>query len=399
MTQNTEFTDEVVSTVVEPETAEEVQLQQVQVEEVQVEAVVSAPRKKRRFWPWLCVYAVLLLALSVFSLWQLHTYLQTYEAKTPNQALTQFLNWIETKNYEQMYAQADFEETVLATKAEYLRYLERTYGTASGALSLREQESPSKDKQIYTIYADKTPLSEVVLLKNPAWGETPYTIYTVCKPMGDITIVAQADTRVLLNGTDLALLNLPAVEVQATEFAGIPEGVELPTIYQYTVKGLLNPPQITGLTLGGESCAVQTKGEAVYYVSNAVSDEERKVQEELAKQVMNDYMEFTARRLTARELKKHLYKPSDLYHAVGNFTEFIDPKPISFGCGQFAVLEHRSLTGQDFSCTVQFMQQMTKKQPEGTVASDNLVAYRLNFFKMDEEWKLFSVNKVDVSKK
>lgn len=399
MTQNTELSDEVVTTVVEPEIAEEILSQEVQVEEVQVEAVASAPQKKRRFWPWLCVYTVLLLAVATFSLRQLHIYLQTYEAQTPNGTLTQFLSWIETKNYEEMYAHADFEETVLNTKAEYLRYLERTYGEANGALSLREQESLSKDKQLYAVYAGEKSLAEVVLLKNPAWDEKPFTIYTVCKPIGDITIVTQADTRVSINGTDLALLNLPAQEVQTTEFKGIPEGVELPVVHQYTIKGLLNPPQMSGLTLGGETCTVQKNGETVYYVSHPVSAEETQLQAELAKQVTNDYMEFTARRLTARELKKHVYKPSDLYHAISNFTDYIEPKPISFGCGQFTVSDHRSLTAQDFSCTVQFMQQMTQKKPEGTLASDGLASYRLTFFKMEEEWKLLSVNKAEVSKK
>ncbi len=393
MTQNTEFTDEVVSTVVEPETVEEVQ-----VEEVQVEAVATAPRKKRRFWPWLCVYTVLLLAVAAFSLRQLHTYLQTYEVQTPNGTLAQFLNWIETENYEAMYAHADFEETVLNTKAEYLRYLERTYGEANGTLSLREKEDTSKDKQLYTVYAGETPLSEVVLLKNPAWGETPFTIYTVCKPIGDITIVTQADMRVSINGTDLALLNLPAQEVQATEWQGVPEGMELPTVHQYTIKGLLNPPQITGLTLGGESCTVQTKDETVYYVSYSLSAEENELHE-LAKQVMGDYMNFTARRLSAREFKKHLYKPSELYHAISNFEDFIEPKPLSFACGQFTVLDHVSLTGQDFSCTVQFMQGMTQKRPEGTLATDTLVAYRLTFFKMEEEWRLLSISTTEVNKK
>ena len=391
MTQNTEITDEVVSTVIEPE--------EVQVEEVQVEALVSAPRKKRRFWPWLCVYTVLLLAVAAFSLRQLHTYLQTYEAQTPNNTLTQFLNWIETENYEAMYAHADFEETVLNTKAEYLRYLGRTYTKTEGTLSLREQEGSSPDKQLFAVYAGETELSQVVLLKNPAWGETPFTIYTVCEPIEEVTIVTQADTRVSVNGMDLALLNLPAVEVQTTEFAGISEGVELPTVHQYTLKGLLNPPQIAGLTLGGETCTVQTNGETAYYVSHPVSAEELQVQTELSKQVMNDYMQFTARRLSAREFKKYLYKPSELYHTISNFTEYIEPKPISFSCGQFSVSDYRSLTEQDFSCTVQFMQGMTQKRPEGTVATDSLMAYRLTFFKMEDEWKLLSVNRTDVGKK
>ncbi len=394
MTQNTEFNDEVVSATTSPEIVEEVQ-----VEEVQVEAVAAAPRKRRRFWPWLCVYTVLLLAAAAFSLRQLHTYLQTYESQTPNNTLTQFLNWIETKNYEEMYAYADFEETVLNTKAEYLRYLERTYGEAKGALSLREQEGSSQDKQLYTVYAGETPLSQVVLLKNPAWGETPFTIYTVCEPIEEVTIVVQADTRVSINGTDLALLNLPAEEVQTTLFAGMPEGVELPVVHQYTIKGLLNPPQIAGLTLGGETCTVQTKGETVYHVSHPASAEEIQVQEQLAMQVMEDYANFTAGRLSAREFKKYLHKPSDLYQTISNFTDFIEPKPTSFGCGQFTVSDHWSLTSQDFSCTVQFMQGMTQKGPEGTLATDNLVSYRLTFFKMEEEWKLLSINRADVDKK
>ncbi len=393
MTQNTEFTDEVVATTTPPEIAEEVQ-----VEEVQVEAVASAPRKKRRFWPWLCVYTVLLLAVAAFSLRQLHTYLQTYESQTPNNTLTQFLNWIETKNYEEMYAHADFEETVLNTKAEYLRYLQRTYGEAKGALSLREQEGSSQeDKQWYTVYAGETPLSEVVLLKNPAWAETPFTIYTVCKPMEDITIIAQADTRVSINGTDLALLNLPAEEVQTTEFVGIPEGTELPTVHKYTIKGLLNPPQIEGLTLGGESCTVQTKEETIYYVSCPLSAEENEVYE-LAKQVMNDYMEFTARRLTAQEFKKYLYKPSDLYQTISNFTEYLEPKPLTFGCGAFEIKDDYSLTGQDFSCTVRFSHYRKQETPQGTIYADGVSAYRLTFFKIEGEWKLISVNRTDYGK-
>ena len=362
---------------------------EVLVEDAVVAAAVAAPSRKRRrrFWPWLCVYAVLLSAVAAFGLHRLYKGLQAYESETPNSTLTQFLTWIETENYEAMYACADFEETVLNTKEEYLRYLKRVYGGAEGELSVRETDGGA-DKRTYTVYAGETALSDITLLKNPQWGETPWTAYTELNPLPAVSIVAEADTRLSVNGTQLALLNLPAEAVQETELAGTTQTEALPVIQRYTLSGLLNPPEITGLTLSGESCVVQAVSDTLYRVLQPENPALQAAHEQLAKEVAAEYAAFTARRFSQKNLKKRLFKPGNLYQSVSEFTAFLTPTPTAYTCGDIAVSDYSRLSTQDFSCTVRFTPTYVQN---GKTVTGEPVSYRLTFLAVEDEWKLLSL--------
>ncbi len=361
---------------------------EVLVEDAVVETAIAVQAgRKRRFWPWLCVYAVLLLAAAAFGVYRLYGALQAYESATPNSTLTQFLKWIETENYEAMYACADVEETVLNTKAEYLRYLQRVYGGARGELSVR-QSGGTDEQRFYTVYAGETALSDITLLKNPQWGETPWTAHTNITPLSAISVVAEADMRVFVNGTELALLNLPAETVGATELSDIVPTESLPTIHRYTLEGLLNPPQITALTLGGESAVVQTEGDTTYRVLQPQNAAVQEAHEQLAKDTAAEYAAFTARRLAVNTLKKRLYKPSAVYQAVSEFTAFLTPTPTSYTCGELTVSDYSRLSTQDFSCTVSFAPTYVQK---GQTVTAETVSYRLTFLAQDDTFKLIDI--------
>lgn len=364
---------------------------EVLVEDAVVEAVPISPKRKRRFWPWLCAYTVLLVAASAFGLVQWYMHLQAYEETVPNTMLTQFLEWIETDDYEALYACADYEETILNTKAEYLRYLERVYGNVEGTLSMRKLRDVSANEQEYAVYAGEEELAKAMVIKNPAWGETPWTIYTVCQPIEALSVIAEEDTRVSINGVELALLNLPPQAVQDIEFAGSSKTDVLPVIHRYTIEGLLNPPEITGLTLGGESCTVQAEGETVYRVLHPITAQTQAMHEAVAQETAADYAAFTAKRLNSKALKKRLYEFGDLYKAVDTFTEFIKPTPSSYECGEMTVSEYRALTAVDFSCTVRFRPTLVQK---GQKVTGNEVAYRLTFLSVEGNWKLLSLTDV-----
>ena len=364
---------------------------EVLVQDAVVEAVPITPKRKRRFWPWLCAYTVLLVAVAAFGLVQWYTHLQAYEEAIPNNMLSRFLEWIETDDYEALYACADYEETVLNTKAEYLRYLERVYGNAQGTLSMRKLRDVSAYEQEYAVYAGEKELTKAMLIKNPAWGEAPWTIYTVCQPIEAVAVIAEEDTRISINGVELALLNLPPQAVQEIEFAGSSKTDVLPVVHRYTIEGLLNLPEITGLTLGGESCTVQAEGETVYRVLHPTTAETKAMHEALAQETAADYAAFTAKRLKIKVLKQRLHEFGDLYNAADTFTGFIQPTPSSYECGEMTVSEYRALTARDFSCTVRFQPTMVQK---GQKVTGNEVAYRLTFLSVEGNWKLLSLTDV-----
>lgn len=348
----------------------------------------EVPKKKKHvFLKALSIYAVLLLAAAAVGLWFLYSYLAAFEADTPNPTLHKYLEWVESENYEAIYAASGFEESTLNTKEEYLRYLKTLYADASD-LSLREKVMADGSK-CYPLYSGDKKLATLLAVRSPegdgsAWFVTTETVY-----QEPFTLIASNDVRLTVNGTDIHLLSLISKEVQNEVFPTAEDAeITLPVVHAYTLEGLLNPPVVTALTLSGEACTVEVDGQTIRVLSPDTETEQQS-NKAYAIEAATTYAKFVAKDATRTQLLKYVHKESELYQTIRNFSNVWFNQHDSYEFRDITVTNYSRYADTDFSCIVSFQPIYTKagKTIEGTP-----VHYQMTFLQIDGEWWLYSLS-------
>lgn len=348
------------------------------------------PKKKRTFLKVLSIYAAILLVVSSVALYFLHASLAKYEAGTTNAALRNYMNWVETENYEAIFESAGFEESGLNTKAEYIAYFDALFSDC-GELSVREKPTTDGSKR-YVLYGGDKRLANLLLAVSPEDKGATWYVNTELVYQKPFTLLASDDVRITVNGTDINLLSLPSKEVQSTVFS-VEEDAELdlPTVREYTLEGLLNPPTITAFSLSGEACTVTTNDQVIRVDLPATA--ERSENEALAIKAAHTYAKFIAKDASRTELLKYIHKESQLYQTIRNFSNVWFNKHESYEFRNTVVSDYSCYTANDFSCIVSFEPVYTKngKQIEAVP-----VHYRMTFVLIDDEWTLFALSQTTV---
>ncbi len=358
--------------------------------EFETDTAIQKPQK-RIFWKVLTTCFALFLVLITTALWFFYNYLKKYEASTPTGALNNYIQWIRDKDYDAIYAVSDFEETILNTKEEFIKYLERTYAGDVSTLTVREKtlsaESDERKKE-YSVYIDEKRVCGLTLLKNPEWGETAWSYVTEIQYQPTTTIYAADDVRITINGVDLSLLNLPSSPAQTALLGGVKDEQMLPTVSCYTLEGLLNPPTIEALTLNGDTCNIVQTEKAAYHIYQPVADALRTEREQLAQKTAFKYAEFVARDATRADVLKLVYKDSDLYGTIRNFSNHWFTGHDTYKFTDVVISAYTQYTRSDFSCNVSFQPIYTRKKQTIKGTPFNC---RLSFVLIDDEWKLLSL--------
>lgn len=356
-----------------------------------VETTDCKPRKKHAFWKVLTVYFALFIVLATVGLWFFYNYLKAFESATPTSALNTYIQWITDRDYEAIYETSDFEETILNTKDEFIKYLERLYKGDVSTLTAREKSGSSEERREYSLYIEGERVCGLTLLKNPEWGETAWNYVTEIQYQPTTSIYASDDMRITVNGVDLSLLNLPSTPAQTTVLGGADDAEALPPVSCYTVERLLNPPMIEALTLSGEACTVTKTEEASYHIFRPAVDALQAEHEELAKKTAFKYAEFVARDATRAELLKFVYKDSALYDTIWNFSNHWFTGHDSYKFNDVTISAYTQYTASDFSCEVSFQPVYTRKKH---VIESTPFHCRLTFVLVNEEWKLLALTQI-----
>lgn len=364
--------------------------------ELEEDTAALKPRKKRLFWKLLTVYFALFIVLTTVGLWFFYNHLRAYEAATPTAALDSYIQWIRDHDYEAIFAASDFEETILNTKDEFIKYLGRLYAGDTATLTVREKSlsadaGVADNRKEYSIYMDGKRVCGLTLLKNPEWGETAWSYVTEIQYQPTTTVYTADDTRITINGVDLSLLNLPSTPSQTTVLGGAKDPNALPLVSCYTIEKLLNPPTIEALTLSGDACNVVQTEPASYHVYYPVADALRTEREELAKNTAFKYAEFVARDAERADVLKLVYKDSDLYSTIRNFSNHWFTGHDSYKFTDVVVSNYTQYTRSDFSCEVFFQPVYTRKKQ---VIESTPFHCRLTFVLIGEEWQLLSLTQM-----
>ncbi len=368
------------SRVLPPETADEPTL-------ALPDPAVPKQRKKHRFFKGLCVYFVLMLAAIAVLLWFLYNHLVQYEAATPNAALRSYLTWVETGNYEALYESSGFEETTLNDKAAYLAYVEDLYGDADN-LEVREQSSGDDAVRRYTLYSNDTRLSTVVLARSTegngdTWYATTELVYKEA-----FTVTASDDVRLQVNGIDLHLLSLPSTDISDTLYPQDEDStLTLPTIRTYTLEGLLGEPEITALTLNGDSCTVLRDGQE-FCVLYPTTEAEQQADEDFAVQAATSYAKFVAKDAERSEILSLIHKESPLYDTVRTYSNTWFGEHQSYEFLDTAVTEYRQYSATDFSCVVSFRPIYYRN---GKRIENPTLHYQMSFVRTEDGCVLYSL--------
>ncbi len=347
------------------------------------------PKKKRKhlFKIGLLIYfLILMIACTVGLIW-LNNQLINYENATPNGALNTYIEWLKNKDFEAIYENSALQETTFNDKDQILRYLSDTYGGDPEEIHLRERVSTDADKKEYAVYYDKTRQGIVTVVKtDDRWEITPNLVY-----LPAVTVIAESDARITVNGQDIAFLDIPKTEVQNTVYAGITKTDILPTLYAYTFEGLLNPPTIEGLDLHGNTYTVTASDDGMQYTLVKTNVDKQTDYETLATEAATTYAKFVAKDATRNALLEYVYKNSTLYQTIRNFSnswfsthegyEFLDLKVSDFS----------QYTDRDFSCDVSFKPTYVRK---GKTYEGEPVHYEVAFIQANDTFLMYALNSV-----
>lgn len=349
------------------------------------------PPKKRKFVKGLTIYFAILMVLITVALWFFYNHLQAYEAKTPSAALANYLQWIQDGDYEAIYAASDFEETVLNTKEEFFKYLDRLYDGDLSTLSVREKVTSTDEHKDYTIYVDNKRVSSLTLIKNPEWGDTAWNYVTEIQYLPPVSIIAADNMRITVNGVDVSLLNLTNKPAHETVWSGMSKADDLPAVYEYTLENLLNPPTVEALALSGDVCEVAQTSDYVYEVYQPVAEALRTEREELAQDAAFLYAKFVARDAEKNELLKLIHKDSDLYQTIRRFDNQWFTGHYSYEFSDVKISAYSQFTSSDFACEVSFQPKyyVGKGPIDGTPFN-----CRVMFVQVEDEWELVALTNI-----
>ncbi len=347
------------------------------------------PPKRKIFWKVLSACFALFLAVAAIGFWFFYKYLERYEAATPNAALNTYMQWVREGDFESIYAISDFDETILNTKAEFLKYLSRLYTGNTDTLSVREKVTSTDERKDYSLYMDGKRICGLTLLKNPEWGETAWSYITEINYQPPVKIYASSNARISVNGVDLSLLNLPAKPAQEQVLGGVKDADKIPLVNEYIIENLLNPPTIEALALSGDVCTVSQTDENSYHIFSPVSDEMRAEREELAKNMAFKYAEFVARDASRAEVLQQVYSGSDLYGTIRNFSNHWFTGHDSYTFNDVKISGYTQYTDSDFSCDVSFQPVYKRKNH---VIKSTPFKCRLTFVQIDGKWMLLTLS-------
>ena len=349
------------------------------------------PPKKRKFVKGLTIYFAILMVLITVALWFFYNHLQAYEAKTPSAALANYLQWIQDGDYEAIYAASDFEETVLNTKEEFFKYLDRLYDGDLSTLTVREKVTSTDEHNDYTIYVDNKRVSSLTLIKNPEWGDTAWNYVTEIQYLPPVSIIAADNMRITVNGVDISLLNLTNKPAHETVWSGMSKADDLPAVYEYTLENLLNPPTVEALALSGDVCEVAQTSDYVYEVYQPVAEALRTEREELAQDAAFLYAKFVARDAEKNELLKLIHEDSDLYQTIRRFDNQWFTGHYSYEFSDVKISAYSQFTSSDFACEVSFQPKyyVGKGPIDGTPFN-----CRVMFVQVEDEWELVALTNI-----
>lgn len=355
------------------------------------------PKKKKRsfFWKAVSIYAVLLLAVGVVALWFFHTYLSTFEAGTTNAALRTYMEWVETENYEAIYEASGFKESGLNTKEQYLAYFKSLFSSAE-ELTLREKVTVGDNttKQ-YSLYSGNKKLTTLTASRSPEGDGSAWYISTAVTYQKPFKVIASDDMRLTVNGQDINLLSLPSKELGSTLFPA-KEGatVALPVIREYTLEGLLNPPDIRALTLSGENAAVEIDGQTIRVLATD-PDETIEANKTLATEAALTYAEFVSMDASRAQILKYIHKDSAFYETVRTYNNTWFGEHNTHEFRNVVTSDYYSYGSSDFSCTVSFQPFYTR----GSRVIEGIPArFHMTFLRTDDGWKLFTLVQGTVEK-
>ncbi len=351
----------------------------------------TPPPKKRRFWKILSIYFAVLIVCITAALWFFYNRLEAYEAGTPTAALANYLQWIQDGDYEAIYAASEFEETVLNTKEEYLKYLDRLYEGDLSTLSVREKITSTEERKEYTIYIDNKRVSNLTLIKNPKWGETAWNYITAVQYLPPVSVIAADNMRITVNGVDVSLLNLTNKPAHETVWSGMKKTDDLPAVCEYTLENLLNPPTIEALTLSGDVCEVAQTSDYVYEIYQPVAEALLAERKTLAQDTAFLYAKFVARDAEKDELLKLIHKDSDLYQTIRSFDNQWFTGHSSYEFSDVKLSSYSQFTNFDFACEVSFRPKYYLGKTEIDGADFRC---RVMFVQIENEWKLVALTNI-----
>ncbi len=311
-----------------------------------------APRRRPRGFRIALGIISLLLVIAIGAVLFLYRDgLMKYESSIEEPPLDAYMELIKKQDYETLYASSGFRATELNTKEDYIAYLQQVYSDAD-KLSVVEEITADKNVRRFSLYNNGTDkLSTLLVTAETVNGKKTWYVTTELTYRPAFTITASEDIDLYIGDTQIALLSSDTIQVAEVQSSFFPfaTDVPLPTIYTYTLEGMLMPPQITAAGLSGNEC-IRIEGENSLLLMLADDEYERALHEEIA-------FAATGLDVTANEL---------------------------------VLSEYSRYSESDFTCTVTATPTTVGEDGIATPSGDSST-YGMSFLSVDGEWKLCSL--------
>lgn len=196
--------------------------------------------------------------------------LEKYEAEEV------FESYYQPCRFDKMFDMQSIELSEFENKNHFVKYMEQQI--AGKEITYKEISSGANNTKKYAVAADKVKFSEFVLVKNES-PETPEdtweleSITTIGYSMTEsVAFKVYSDSKVFVNGTELADSYITADGITTESCNRVPEGVSGITLKEYKVEGLLLPPEFKTVNRHGNESSLLLDEKTGKYVEEITYD-------------------------------------------------------------------------------------------------------------------------------
>ncbi len=340
----------------------------------------TACSKKKIFWKIFLLFIAVLAIGIVLVWWWLWQSLSRYEAGTPEVAVVNFLQQVQSGEEEAILQASTFSLQPYETKDDYLEVVRKNLEGLPAdrdALRLSLQEE-SDGIRLYRVYA---PDNHYATMRMKQQGDE-WQIEPVVETVEPWTIQAPSHVQILING-QAAELQGESQPTTAAGFAGLPQEL-MPMFSTYTVSGLIKEPVITAQLPDGTACTVSLDEQA--RVATITSPASQALQEEIdapLRQVADQYAKYVSRDAKKADLLALVYPGTQMEDDIQHIENQWYAKHDAVSLQNIEISDYESFAANAVSATVQFDFVVERSGWKDRVFPSS---YRISLVKTEDGW-------------
>ena len=329
------------------------------------------------FLAQLFIGLMILSLMCMFFTWKI---LENYESKTPNGAMTAYVNLLKKENYDKIYDQSTVIFTQFNEKEPYIEYLKSVYEGVDLKKAVFSKKSYSDETFLfYDLLVDKERISTLELMFNEE--KDSWNVRTVVESR-NYYIEDFTGSDIYVNGILLDDNYKVNEEVPSDAYSNLYNINKAPLVTRYHLDGMVTVPSIT--TSDPDAAVVVDALVDRVYVGEKPTPAEEEVMTDMIRDTAMTYARYISEDATFAELDEYLYSKTDYYKAISGFVNRFFSTHDSY---RFENMEITDLIcyGEDkgFAGSISFDYIVTI---DGVKSQTYTSTYQMTFLKLGGRW-------------